>query len=108
MLNPRVYSTSHSTPNGPLVKRPIVDTPQPSAPVLHPRDPLHGITLESIVNQLVLRHGWAEMGRRIPIRCFLFEPSVKSSLTFLRRTPWARKKVEAWFIADQKQHGTAR
>jgi uncharacterized protein (DUF2132 family) len=62
---------------------------------------LHGITLETIVNQLVERHGWAEMGRRIPIRCFLNDPSVKSSLRFLRRTPWAREKVEAWFIAER-------
>lgn len=72
--------------------------PTPSS---HPRNPLQGITLERIVTQLVERHGWAEMGRRIPIRCFLNEPSVKSSLTFLRKTPWARKKVEEWFIAEQ-------
>jgi uncharacterized protein (DUF2132 family) len=69
-------------------------------PVSHPRDPLHGITLETILKQLVQRHGWSEMGRRIPVRCFQFNPSVKSSLTFLRKTPWARKKVEAWFIAE--------
>ena len=66
----------------------------------HPRDPLHGITLEHILQQLVARHGWEEMGYRIPIRCFQFDPSVKSSLTFLRKTPWARKKVEAWFLAE--------
>src|SRR5882724_5381859 len=71
-----------------------------SSPSSHPRDPLHGITLESILNQLVQRHGWMEMGRRIPIRCFQFNPTVKSSLTFLRKTPWARKKVEDWFIAE--------
>jgi hypothetical protein len=65
-----------------------------TSPESHPRDPLHGITLESILNQLVQRHGWGEMGRRIPIRCFQFNPTVKSSLTFLRKTPWARKKVE--------------
>ncbi|MFM8470329.1 MAG: VF530 family DNA-binding protein [Limisphaerales bacterium] len=75
-----------------------MNTPPPSAPRQHPRDPLHGITLEMILNDLSARHGWAEMGRRIPIRCFLFNPSVKSSLTFLRKTPWARKKVEEWFI----------
>jgi len=63
----------------------------------HPNDPLHGVTLETIVRQLVERHGWEEMGSRIPIRCFLHDPSVKSSLTFLRKTPWARKKVEDWF-----------
>ena len=74
--------------------------PSPSA---HPRDPLHGITLENILNQLVARHGWAEMGRRIRIRCFQNNPSVKSSLTFLRKTPWARQKVEAWFKEEQSR-----
>ena len=71
--------------------------PEPSN---HPRDPLHGITLESIINQLVQRHGWSEMGWRIPIRYFQLNPSVKSSLTFLRKTPWARKRVEDWFIGE--------
>ena len=71
-----------------------------TTPASHPRDPLHGITLESILNQLVQRHGWSEMGRRIPIRCFQFNPTVKSSLTFLRKTPWARQKVEDWFISE--------
>lgn len=72
--------------------------PEPSS---HPRDPLHGITLESIINQLVQRHGWSEMGRRIPVRCFQLNPSVKSALTFLRKTPWARQKVETWFIGER-------
>jgi uncharacterized protein (DUF2132 family) len=58
------------------------------------RDPLHGVTLETILRELVARLGWAEMGRRIEIRCFTHDPSVKSSLVFLRRTPWARAKVE--------------
>ncbi len=74
-----------------------------TTPTPKPRDPLHGITLENIVTQLVERHGFAEMGRRIPVRCFLLDPSIKSSLTFLRKTPWARTKVEAWFIAEQRQ-----
>lgn len=60
----------------------------------HPRDLLHGVTLEMIVNRLVERFGWEELGARIPIRCFQLDPSLKSSLTFLRRTPWARAKVE--------------
>ena len=67
--------------------------------VSHPRDPLHGITLETIIKELVERYGWAEMGSRVPIRCFLHDPSVKSSLTFLRKTPWARERVEGWYIA---------
>ena len=58
------------------------------------KDPLHGITLEMIVNRLVARFGWEELGNRIPVRCFQLDPSVKSSLTFLRRTPWARARVE--------------
>ncbi len=61
-------------------------------------DPLHGITLESIVNKLVEHYGWEELGNIIPINCFRSNPSVKSSLTFLRKTPWARSKVEALFI----------
>lgn len=66
----------------------------------HPRDPLHGVTLETIVTKLVERHGWAELGRRLPVRCFLNNPSVKSSLTFLRKTPWARERVEGMYIAE--------
>jgi uncharacterized protein (DUF2132 family) len=58
------------------------------------KDPLHGVTLEMMVSHLVARYGWEELGSRIPVRCFQFDPSVKSSLTFLRRTPWARAKVE--------------
>lgn len=69
-------------------------------PRIHPRDPLHGVTLETVVNALVQRHGWLEMGRRIPIRCFQFNPTLKSSLTFLRKTPWARQKVELWYLSE--------
>ncbi|HUG11524.1 MAG TPA: VF530 family protein [Opitutaceae bacterium] len=69
----------------------------------HPRDPLHGVTLEAIVVHLVEEHGWAEMARRIPVRCFEFDPSVKSSLTFLRKTSWARKKVEDWYLAEKRR-----
>lgn len=66
----------------------------------HPRDPLHGVTLETIVTTLVERHGWVELGRRLPVRCFLHNPSVKSSLTFLRKTRWARERVEGMYIAE--------
>lgn len=69
------------------------------------KDPLHGVTLEAILTQLVAHYGWAEMGRRIDIRCFNFDPSVTSSLKFLRRTPWARAKVEELYrlyLADTK------
>jgi uncharacterized protein (DUF2132 family) len=72
---------------------------QPPA-ITHPRDPLHGITLETIVTSLVARHGWAELGTRVPIRCFRHHPTIKSSLTFLRKTPWARKRVEQMFVGE--------
>ncbi len=65
-------------------------------------NPLHGITLEKIVNSLVEHYGWEELGVRINIRCFISDPSVKSSLKFLRRTSWARKKVERLYLAMQK------
>jgi uncharacterized protein (DUF2132 family) len=63
-------------------------------------DPLHGITLEMILTQLVQQYGWDELAKRIPIRCFTYDPSIKSSLKFLRRTPWARKKVEELYRAS--------
>lgn len=62
------------------------------------RDPLHGITLEMILTSLVEQLGWEELGQRIDIRCFQNEPSLKSSLVFLRRTPWARKQVEELYL----------
>lgn len=61
-------------------------------------DPLHGVTLEMMLNALVEQFGWDELGRRIPIRCFTNDPGIKSSLKFLRRTPWARKKVEDLYL----------
>lgn len=62
------------------------------------KDPLHGITLEVIINILVAHYGWQQLGSRIPIKCFNNNPTVKSSLTFLRKTPWARAKVEQLYI----------
>jgi uncharacterized protein (DUF2132 family) len=61
-------------------------------------DPLHGVTLERLLTELSAHFGWEELGRRVPIRCFQFDPSVKSSLAFLRKTPWARAKVEDIFV----------
>ena len=61
-------------------------------------DPLHGITLERIVTELVEFFGWAELGQQVNIRCFNENPSVSSSLKFLRRTPWAREKVESLYL----------
>ena len=69
---------------------------------IHPtdqaRDPLHGMTLEAIVTALVARYGWAGLGERIPVRCFTSDPSMASSLKFLRKTPWAREKVEGLYL----------
>ena len=63
-----------------------------------PKNPLQGITLAMILEQLVAHVGWEEMAFVIPIRCFTHDPSIKSSLTFLRKTPWARAKVEAFYL----------
>jgi uncharacterized protein (DUF2132 family) len=70
-----------------------------------PNNPLHGVTLEMMLNELVARHGWAELGRMINIRCFNCNPGVRSSLAFLRKTPWARKKVEELYLR-RKPPGT--
>lgn len=63
-----------------------------------PNDPLHGVTLERMLTELVEHFGWEAMGKRIAIRCFTSDPSVGSSLKFLRRTPWAREKVEGMYL----------
>ena len=63
-----------------------------------PKNPLHGLTLEVIVTHLVEVYGWEQLSERIRINCFMLNPSVKSSLTFLRKTPWARKKVEDLYL----------
>jgi uncharacterized protein (DUF2132 family) len=63
-----------------------------------PQDPLHGMTLESILVALHAHYGWDGLAERVDIRCFKSDPSIKSSLTFLRKTPWARAKVEALFV----------
>jgi len=63
-----------------------------------PKNPLHGVTLEMILTDLVERYGWEELGKTINIKCFIHEPSIKSSLKFLRKTPWAREKVEGFYL----------
>jgi len=68
-----------------------------------PNNPLHGVTLEIILTRLVEQYGWQELGGRIPINCFTDDPSLKSSLKFLRRTPWARKKVEELYLRAIKK-----
>ena len=69
-----------------------------------PNNPLHGKTLEMILVFLVDHFGWDELGDRININCFRFDPSIKSSLTFLRKTPWARKKVEELYLDSFDKH----
>ena len=61
-------------------------------------NPLHGVTLEAMVTELAAFYGWEELGERIPVRCFTHDPSLKSSLAFLRKTPWAREKVERLYL----------
>ena len=63
-----------------------------------PNNPLHGVTLEAIVTRLIEHYGWTELGRKIPVKCFTSDPSIKSSLKFLRKTPWARTKVEELYL----------
>jgi uncharacterized protein (DUF2132 family) len=65
-------------------------------------DPLHGKTLEAILNELVEFYGWSQLGEMITIKCFQIDPSIKSSLVFLRRTPWARSKVEELYLFMKK------
>jgi uncharacterized protein (DUF2132 family) len=74
---------------------PVAPPPPPPA---QPRNPLHGLTLEAILTALVGAYGWQGLDERIPLRCFAFEPSIKSSLKFLRKTPWAREKVEGLYL----------
>jgi|TARA_B110000116_G_C16414830_1_gene393501 uncharacterized protein (DUF2132 family) len=70
------------------------------------KDPLHGVTLENIIKTLVEYYGWEELGKLIPIRCFDTDPSITSSLKFLRKTPWARTKVERLYISTLKKEIT--
>jgi uncharacterized protein (DUF2132 family) len=67
-------------------------------PTTQPNNPLHGKTLEAILTYLVNFYGWEKLGEEIRINCFTHDPSIKSSLTFLRKTPWARKKVEELYV----------
>ena len=70
-----------------------------------PNNPLHGITLEAILQELVAHYGWAELGQQIDIRCFTHDPSIASSLKFLRRTPWARERVESLYVYMRRRQG---
>ncbi len=85
---------------------PAAPSKQPTQPT-QPRNPLHGVTLETIVTALADRYGWAKLGERIPVRCFNVDPSVASSLRFLRKTPWAREKVEIMYLAMESSRQRA-
>ena len=75
----------------------MTDSP-PTQPPTQRHNPLHGLTLEAIVTALADHYGWEGLGQRIPVRCFTHDPSVGSSLKFLRKTPWAREKVESLYL----------
>ncbi len=68
-----------------------------------PKNPLHGVTLSAILTELVAAYGWEELGRQVRIQCFTHEPSVPSSLKFLRKTPWAREKVESYYLWHRRE-----
>lgn len=76
---------------------------QPETPRTQRNNPLHGVTLKAIVEDLVYRRGWQDLSDRIKIHCFQNDPSVSSSLKFLRKTPWARQKVEELYLNDQRR-----
>lgn len=69
-----------------------------------PNNPLHGVKLQEILEFLEAKYGWEELGMRINIRCFNYDPSIKSSLKFLRKTPWAREKVEQLYLKSFRKH----
>jgi uncharacterized protein (DUF2132 family) len=75
-----------------------VDMPQLPSPPPQRHNPLHGLTLEAIVKQLAAHYGWSGLGERIAVRCFTSDPSLVSSLKFLRKTPWARERVESLYL----------
>jgi uncharacterized protein (DUF2132 family) len=73
----------------------------------HPNNPMHGVTLEMLLERLVDQFGWQTLGELVPIRCFTRDPSIKSSLAFLRKTPWARARVEALYLTSRMPPGDA-
>lgn len=108
----RSQGGSHRSPQGeatPVSDQPVgpPEAEAPKAPVKQAHNPLHGLTLEAIVTALADHYGWEELGQRIPIRCFNIDPSVGSSLRFLRKTPWAREKVESLYLFMQREERRA-
>ena len=77
--------------------------PPSPPPHTQPRNPLHGVTLEAMLGELLAHFGWAGLAQRVPLRCFSKDPSIGSSLKFLRRTPWARQKVEQLYLLMRRE-----
>ena len=94
---PQAESNAHGAPDNPG-SQPVQALPSASAAAAQPRNPLHGVTLEQMVTALADAYGWPGLAERIPVRCFSHDPSVGSSLKFLRKTPWAREKVESLYL----------
>ena len=78
-----------------------------TSPPVQPRNPLHGLTLEAILTALVAHYGWVGLAERITVRCFSVDPSISSSLKFLRKTPWAREKVEGLYLSMLREQRRA-
>src|SRR5690606_9676515 len=103
---PRMLVTMNASEPTPMTPAPAVPADTTDAPATaadtpprpQPRNPLHGLTLETMVTELSEYFGWEGLGERIPVRCFQSDPSVASSLKFLRKTPWAREKVEGLYL----------
>jgi uncharacterized protein (DUF2132 family) len=100
-MAPARYGVRESMPSDDKVHEPDGRTAARPAS----KDPLHGVTLAMMLAQLVDVYGWEEMGRTVRIRCFTHKPSINSSLEFLRKTPWARKKVEDWYRLTTARSG---
>jgi len=99
MAAPRLHSPPMTPTETPSTNTEPSSSP-PSSPTTanQPRNPLHGLTLEAILTALVEAYGWESLAQRVPVRCFALNPSIRSSLTFLRKTPWAREKVEGLYL----------
>jgi uncharacterized protein (DUF2132 family) len=93
-----VFKLQARYPLEPQMARDNLGMNDPTARTEQPRNPLHGVTLEAMVRSLEAHYGWEELARQIPVRCFSHDPSVSSSLKFLRKTPWARDKVESLYL----------
>jgi hypothetical protein len=96
-------SPARPTRREPIPRLRVVMSEQGIPDGVQPKNPLHGITLETIVTELVEYYGWPALGEQIDIRCFTHDPSIASSLKFLRRTPWARAKVESLYLFVQRE-----